>query len=144
MWRQALAWWMTMLAVMAAALVVAWAERRRASEAVTLFSATQRGCLIVIPADAVPAERRAAELVQATLAGAAGGTAADFPIGPETWPMTRRALLVGATHRGNDIFGRARKPPHDTAVGWRVRGGSVFVRSERRDSIESAAGWFLE
>lgn len=110
-----------------------------------VFSAALRGSRIVVPADALPAERRAAELLSHTLAKAAGLAPRHFPVLPE--PNTyvpANAIWVGATRRGADFLRAERKPPFDTAVGFRVQAGAVFIRAERRESIEGAASWFLE
>lgn len=109
-----------------------------------VFSASQRGCAIVIPADALPQEREAAELLRDTLAKSAGIASARFPIMPERGAAPRRALFVGATRRGKGFASPPRRPPFDTAVGVNVLGGGAFLRSEKREAIVAAAGWFLE
>ena len=53
-------------------------------------------------------------------------------------------IFIGATRRAGDFLAVAAKPPFDTAVGRRSDGRDVIVRSERRASVERAAGWFLE
>jgi hypothetical protein len=112
--------------------------------AAVLFSASQAGCAVVIPADATAEERRAAELIAATLAKAAGRATAAFPIVMEGGEAAARGIFVGATRRAGDFLAVAARPPFDTAVGSRSDGRDVIVRSERRASVERAAGWFLE
>lgn len=83
-------------------------------------------------------------MLRATLAKASGAGEDAFPILVEQGAVPRRAIFVGATQRGGNFLRLERKPPFDTAVGMQVRAGAVLVRSERRDSVESAASWFLE
>ena len=36
------------------------------------------------------------------------------------------------------------RPPHDNAVAFAVADGALVMAAERRETIEGAAGWFLE
>jgi hypothetical protein len=119
-------------------------DRRAAALGLVAFSATERGCPIIVPRSATDAEQRAAETLQATLARAAGRERADFPIRPEQPGGPRRAIHVGATRRGGSWLRPERRPPEDNGVGWVVRGGALYLRAERREGIEAAAGWLLE
>lgn len=142
--RRALTWLLT-LAVVVAAMAV-WHEGgpAPADGGVALFSEAQRGITLVIPAAPLPEERRAAEQMRSTLAKASGLTPRHFPIRQEGGPTPRRALWIGATHHGRGFLPRGARPPFDTAIGFRVQAGMAWVRSERRESIEAAVGWFLE
>ncbi|HVS54485.1 MAG TPA: DUF4838 domain-containing protein [Opitutaceae bacterium] len=124
------------------------ATRPLATDArVVVFSARQPGCAIVVPVDAVPAERRAAELMQATLAEASSLPPAAFPIETENPATSARGIFVGATRRAAglaDFLPSGSVPPFDTAVGFAAAGETVIVRSERRIDCEMAASWFLE
>ncbi len=124
---------------------VAGRDRGVSVEAFTLFSAAEKERVIVVPAAAIPEERRAAELIQATLAKAADRPIAQFPIQTERADGPRSAVFVGATLRsGTFLIEAPARAPFDTAVGSRVRAGAVEVKSERRESIELAASWWLE
>lgn len=134
-------WLLTMAAIVAIAKV--GRDRVGGDGSVVVFSPVQRGCAIVVPDAASPQEREAADLLRATLAKAAGLPTAAFPILPERW-APGRAVFVGATARSGDFLGAGAKPPFAVAVGARVRGGAVFLRSERRESIVAAAAWWLQ
>lgn len=143
MLRRPLAWLATL-----AALTVAlqhWADRECAQVGsdVVVFSSARAGCPIVLPAHAIEVERQAALLVQETLAQASGRARSDFPILIESRAAPVRAIFVGGT-RASLTFGRPSRSPHDNAVFLAVRGGGVYVRSERREAVEAAASWFLE
>ena len=119
-------------------------ETESAGGALTLFSPAQRGCAIVVPARPIDAERRAAHTLQATLAKASGSTVADFPILNERAGIARPAVFVGDTRRGAGFLRRQTRAPFDVEIGHVVRDGTLIIRSERRESIESAVSWFLE
>jgi len=110
----------------------------------TIFSPKAQGCPIIVPARAIDGERRAAAELQHTFAQTSGLGGAAFPIVAEERATPRCGVYVGATVRAGDFLRRTHQPPRDTTVGALVRDGAVFIRSERRESIESAVGWFLE
>ena len=140
----AAAWVLTLIVMIALGILVARRDRASAGEAVVLFSARQTGCAIVVPAAATAGERRAAETLQATLARASGRTPREFPIFEERGAVPRRGVWVGATRRGSRLLNVERKPPFDTAVGFVVQSGALFLQGERREAGEGAVGWFLE
>lgn len=142
--RHSLVRLITLVAVVALGFVARHADRRLGTEGAEVFSERQAGFPIVVPAGAVAAERRAADLVSVTLAKAARRPRADFPILVEGVGTPRRAIFVGTTRRAAGFLPAATPAPFDSAVGIKVGAGSVVVRSERRDSIEIAASWFLE
>src|SRR4051812_31604772 len=129
-----------------AVLIVAWLRLERAAEndRETIFSSSQRGFPIIVPADATGAELRAAELVRRTLAKAAGREAWSFPIQRERRGVQRHGIFVGATHRSVGILAPSKPAPFDSAVAIVARDGVVVVASENRDSIIAATSWFLE
>lgn len=137
------AWWILVVGLAAPALVVRQRERAASRAEVVVYSPEQDGVAVVVPRRASPEERRAAELIRSTLAKAAGRPESAFPLAVEGRGVPRRAVLVGDTQRGRGFLASPPRPPFDTAVGFAVRGGAVSLRSERRESIEAAAGWFL-
>jgi len=142
--RRAFGSTLTRLAVVASALLVGRLDLWGADESVTLFSAAQSGCPIILPAGAGREEQRAAEWLQATLAKAAGRRTSAFPIRRETGAVVRPAVYLGATRRDENFLRPVERFPFDTAVGIRAGDGTLEIRSERRESIEAAVGWFLE
>lgn len=142
--HRAIVWVVTVAVIVTAAL--AWTRRDavRAEADVTVFSARRPGATIVVPADAIDAERQAAAMLRETLAEASGLPAGRFPIVAERRGGVRRGIFVGATVRGGPAARSAAKPPFDTEVSAAVRDGAVFIRSERRESVGHAASWFLE
>lgn len=117
---------------------------RRQAGTFVLFSANERGCAIVIPASAIAAERRAAEVLRRTLVLASEGREADFPILVEGAQITGRAIFVGATEHGPRLFPGRPTAPFDVAVGRLSVNGALLIQAERRELIEAAMGWFLE
>lgn len=142
--RHSLVWLIALAAVVAVGFVARHADRRLGAEGAEVFSDRPSGFPIVIPAGAIAAERRAADFVAATLAKAAGRPTADFPILVEGVGTPRRAIFVGATRRAAGFLLATAQAPFDSAIGIRVGAGAVVIRSERRESIEIAASWFLE
>ena len=142
--NRTLVWIVTSLVVVAASVVWRRVERTSTTRSVTVFSAKWLGLPIVIPRDAIESERRAAQMLRSTLAKSSGRPESSFPIETEQASGPRRAIFVGATQRAGDFLANGAKAPFDMQVGARVRGESVLIRSERRESIESAASWFLE
>jgi hypothetical protein len=137
-------WAGVLLIAFVVAVLVVRRERAVSRQGAVLFSPGQPGCAIVVPSGATEAERRAAETLQATLAGASGLDRTRFAIREEGGAVPRGAIWVGATRRGARHLRPERKPPHDSGVGFVVAGGEVFLKGERREGIESATGWFLE
>src|SRR4051812_46419220 len=124
--------------------IAAWMrnEARSTTGAITVFSESVSGCPIVVPRDAVPAERAAAELLQSTLAKASGRAASHFPIFSEGTAGPPRAIYIGGARR-SDRFLRGLHPPlYDNAVGVSVMGGMITIKAERREAAESAVAWF--
>jgi hypothetical protein len=132
------------LVVVLTAAAIAWPTRRAAEQPAILFSPNQPSCAIVIPRRPIPAELRAAAMLQATLAKSAGTDAARFRITREGETHGRAVILLGDTSAAPDLFGPPANPPFDAAVGVQVRRGRIAIRSERRESCEMAASWFLE
>jgi hypothetical protein len=137
-------WAGVLLVAAVVAVFVVRRERVLARQGAVLFSPGHPGCAIVVPSGATDAERRAAETLQATLAGASGLDRARFAIREERGAVPRGAIWVGATRRGARHLRPERKPPHDSGVGFVVASGEIFLKGERREGIESAVGWFLE
>ncbi len=142
MLRRAIVWLVVVATVAVASLAVRQAED--AGETWVVFSAQQRGCAIVIPADAIQEERRAAEMLRAALVSASGRTERAFPIVDERMAVPRRAIFVGATQRRGSFLTEKVRLPFDSGVGLRVQAGRAVLCGERRASIESAVGWWLE
>ncbi len=144
MLHRAIVWVVTVAVVVTAALAWPRHDAALAEASVTVFSARRPGAPIIVPADAIDAERQAAAMLRETLADASGLPASRFPIVRERRGGARRGIFVGATVRGGSPSGSGSKPPFDTEVSAVVRDGAVFVRSERRESVAHAASWFLE
>jgi hypothetical protein len=102
------------------------------------------GVAIVVPRDATSAEWNAARTVQSTFARSSGLTPRHFPLVSEGWLAPRQAVAIGATRRGAADRPSGTKAPHDNAVAFTVANGALHLVSERRETIEAAAGWFLE
>lgn len=132
------------LALIAALVVWTRQTRAHAAQSSVVFSRTVAGCPIVVPADANAAELRAAALIGETLARAAGREPKAFPVVREDQVTITRGLFVGATRQERGFWPARRPAPFDDAVGFVAAPWTFVVSSERRDSIEIAASWFLE
>src|SRR5262245_21063247 len=91
------------LCLLAAALCISGCRKKAAATDFVVFD-RNGGCVIAVPATPSEGEQRAAELIQATLAKAAGRPAADFPLlrqGPEGHSRSERAVIFvsGTNHR---------------------------------------------
>lgn len=120
-------------------LMVLLASCRKAESAneFTVFD-QRRGCAISLPEQPSKEEQRAAQLIQHTLAKAAGRPVDDFPIREGGDEITGAIYLAGSNHRQR---GEARLGEQVT---WRVQTGRVVVSSYPAEAIEAAAAWFLE
>jgi hypothetical protein len=102
------------------------------------------GVALVVPRDVTAVERRAADTVRSTFVSASGLPARHFPVLVEGWLAPRRAVEIGMTRRGRAARPTGGRPPHDNAVAFAVADGALVMAAERRETIEGAAGWFLE
>lgn len=114
------------------------AERTREPSVFTVFDEQGLRCPIFLPPDAQPGERRAAALIQRTLARAAGRQPAAFPIVEQTAETPRGIVLA----RGDGPL-----PDSPVAADWHdyaVTGRRVVLRSWPAAAAEAGAAWFLE
>ena len=140
MLHRAIVWGATVAVVVTAAL--AWTRRDAAvAEAgVTVFSARRPGAKIVVPADAIDAERQAAAMLRETLADASGLPPSRFPIVAERRGGARRGIFVGATVRAGVAAGNAAKNTTRLPCSTSVRASaSSYVRPEPHKSPQPPA-----
>lgn len=120
--------------------VLGWhaADRAREPRVFRVFDELGLTCPIAVPADASAEERRAAALLQRTLAKAAGRHAGAFPIVKQAGD-SRRGLVLAR--------GDGPRPGAQAVADWHeytVTGRQVILRSWPVAAAEAGAAWFLE
>ncbi len=128
----------TLAALLAGLLGWRAADWAREPEVFRVFDELGLACTIHLPADASPEERRAAKLLQRTLAKAAGRHAGAFPIVVHTGKSARGIVLA----RGDGPL-----PGAHVIADWHeyaVTGRQVTLRSWPAVSAEAGAAWLLE
>lgn len=142
--RTTLAYTLAVILTLTALLRWERAERKHRSGFLA-FSELGRGCAVVIPADAVDAERDAAKLIVETLAAAARRPAERFAIVPEgALTRFRRAIFVGQTVFAASLGPVSRRAEPECTVAYRVQPDAVVIRAGEREDCVAAASVFLE
>ncbi|MBI2814404.1 MAG: DUF4838 domain-containing protein [Opitutae bacterium] len=96
------------------------------------------GCVVSLPENPSPEARRAAKLIQHTLAKASGLSENRFPIREQEQASPGSIRVEGSNHR------KVGEPRLGEKVSWRAMPGRVVISSYPADAIEAAAAWFLE
>ena len=133
-------------AVIALGLALAsWPRARPApADRFVLFAGHHAAGVIVLPAGATVEQREAAQLLQATLAEAAGLPAGHFRILTEDRAMhqagQRRIVIGGAAGPS----GTVKADPLRRGVGYRVSSRQLELFADHPEDAVMAATWFLE
>lgn len=102
-------------------------------------------CQIVIPDEAVRAERDAANLMSTTLAAALARDTQAFPVVVESARDPRRAaILIGETKRARRDSPVSREPVARRPVSYVVTGREIVLHAGHREDVVAAVSVFLE